>query len=48
MRELVISRGRSGYVALYSFEPVHDACLILAVRHQREAGYPQEPDQPEE
>ena len=38
LRELVISRGRSGYVALYSFEPVHDAVLILAIRHQREAG----------
>lgn len=40
LRELVISRGRSGYVALYSFEPVHDAVLILGIRHQREAGYP--------
>ena len=39
LRELVISRGRSGYVALYSFEQAHDACLILALRHQREAGY---------
>ena len=25
MRELVISRGRSGHVALYSFEPIDDA-----------------------
>ncbi len=40
LRELVISRGTTGYVALYSFEQAHDACLILAVRHQREAGYP--------
>ena len=40
LRELLISRGNSGYVALYSFEQVPDACLILAVRHQREAGYP--------
>ena len=39
LRELIISRGRSGYVALYSFERVHDAVLILAIRHQREAGY---------
>jgi plasmid stabilization system protein ParE len=39
LRELVISRGRSGYVALYSFEQVYDAVLILAIRHQREAGY---------
>lgn len=39
LRELVISRGRTGYVAIYSFEKVHDAVLILAIRHQREAGY---------
>lgn len=39
LRELVISRGRTGYVALYSFEENHDAVLILAIRHQREAGY---------
>ena len=39
LRELVISRGKSGYVALYSYEPDHDAVLILAIRHQREAGY---------
>jgi plasmid stabilization system protein ParE len=39
LRELVISRGRTGYVALYSFEEDHDAVLILAIRHQREAGY---------
>ena len=39
LRELIISRGKSGYVALYSFEEVEDTILILAVRHQREAGY---------
>lgn len=39
LRELVISRGRSGYVALYSLEEDQDAVLILAIRHQREAGY---------
>lgn len=39
LRELVISRGRTGYVALYSVEENHDAVLILAIRHQREAGY---------
>lgn len=39
LRELVISRGKTGYVALYSFEEVHDAVLVLALRHQREAGY---------
>lgn len=39
LRELVISRGRTGYVALYTFEEDQDAVLILAIRHQREAGY---------
>jgi addiction module RelE/StbE family toxin len=39
LRELVISRGRTGYLALYSFEEGQDAVLILAIRHQREAGY---------
>jgi plasmid stabilization system protein ParE len=41
-RELVISRGHSGYIALYSCERQHDTVLILAIRHQREAGYPDE------
>lgn len=39
LRELVISRGRSGYLALYSYETAHDAVFILTIRHQREAGY---------
>ncbi|HSV58901.1 MAG TPA: type II toxin-antitoxin system RelE/ParE family toxin [Variovorax sp.] len=42
MRELVISRGRSGYLALYSHEGEHDVVLVLAIRHQREAGYASE------
>ena len=39
LRELVISRGKSGYVALYRFDVARDQVLILAIRHQREAGY---------
>lgn len=39
LRELVISRGKSGYVALYRYRKPADAVLILALRHQREAGY---------
>ena len=39
LRELVISRGSTGYLALYSLEEDQDAVLILAIRHQREAGY---------
>lgn len=42
LRELVVSRGKSGYLALYSFEPSQDTILVLAVRHQREAGFIQE------
>ncbi|MDH4458946.1 MAG: type II toxin-antitoxin system RelE/ParE family toxin [Nevskia sp.] len=38
LRGLIISRGRTGYVALYSFESTQDTVLILAIRHQREAG----------
>lgn len=39
MRELVISRGRTGYLALYDYDEVRDVVLVLAIRHQREAGY---------
>ena len=39
LRELIISRGRTGYVALYSYESAFDTVLILTVRHQREAGH---------
>lgn len=39
LRELVISQGRTGYVALYTCEAEHDAILVLAIRYQREAGF---------
>lgn len=39
LRELVISHGRSGYVALYRVSPRRDRVEVLALRHQREAGY---------
>ena len=39
MRELVISRGNSGYLGLYVFDAAHDVVRILRLRHQREAGY---------
>jgi len=38
-RELLISYGKSGHVALYSYEPRQDVVLVLAIRHQTEAGY---------
>jgi len=38
-RELILSRGRYGYIAKYRWLPAEDIALILAVRHQLEAGY---------
>lgn len=40
-RELVISRGKSGYLAMYEFDPIRELVRILRIRHQRESGYPQ-------
>jgi len=40
LRELIISRGKSGCVALYSYEEAEDVVLVLTIRHQREVGYP--------
>lgn len=39
LRELVISRGRTGYLALYSHDERADIALVLAIRHQREDEY---------
>lgn len=39
LRELIISHGRSGYVALYEHSPAGDLVRVVAIRHQREAGY---------
>ena len=38
-RELVISYGKSGYIALYEFSPAAGVVRVTAIRHQREAGY---------
>lgn len=38
-RELIISSGASGYLALYRFDPALDAVSVLAVRSQRERDY---------
>ncbi len=40
LRELVISYGKTGYVALYRFLPHLEEVRVLAIRHQRELGYP--------
>lgn len=39
LRELVISHGHSGYIALYEHSAAEALIRIAAVRHQREAGY---------
>ncbi len=36
LRELMISRGRCGCVALYRYDPASDTAIVLAIRHQRE------------
>jgi len=40
LRELVISRGATGYLALYAYDEQTDIALVLRVRHQRELDYP--------
>lgn len=35
-RELVIYRGRTGYLAQYHYAPGSDEVVVLALRHQRE------------
>ena len=40
LRELVIGRGSRGYVALYRYVEKLDTVFVLAIRSQREAGYP--------
>lgn len=39
LRELVISHGRTGYVASYHYDRFEHKVLILAIKHQRENDY---------
>lgn len=39
LRELVISRGKSGYLALYQYDEPTGIVVVLAIRHQREQDY---------
>jgi plasmid stabilization system protein ParE len=39
LRELIISVGKRGFVALFHYDEVAQNVLILGIRHQREAGY---------
>ena len=38
-RELVITYGATGYLALYRYDARPDIARVLRIRHQREAGY---------
>ena len=40
LREIVISFGKTGYLALYWFVPERDEVQVLGVCHQRELDYP--------
>jgi plasmid stabilization system protein ParE len=39
IRELVVSFGQTGYIALYRFVVPQDEVRLLAIRHQREIGF---------
>jgi len=39
LRELIISRRRSGYLARYEFDQMRDLVMVARIRHQRESGY---------
>ena len=39
IRELIISYGQTGYVALYRYVGSRQEVRILAIRHQRELGF---------
>ena len=39
LRELIVLRRRSGYLARYEFDDARDLILVARIRHQRESGY---------
>jgi plasmid stabilization system protein ParE len=39
LRELIISFGTTGYVALYRFQVLGNEVRVLALRHQKEVDY---------
>jgi len=41
LRELIISRRRTGYLARYEFDLPLDLVRVARIRHQRETGYSQ-------
>lgn len=47
LRELIIGRGSSGFVALYQYVEEMDVVFVLAIKSQREAGYVRGADEPD-
>jgi len=39
IRQLIISYGKTGFVALYRFVPSRDQVRVLGIRHQRELDF---------
>ena len=39
LRELIISRQRSAYLARYAFDEARDLVCVARIRHQKESGY---------
>ena len=39
LRELVISHGKTGYIALYEYSPIEMIVRVVAIRLQQEVGY---------
>lgn len=42
MRELIITRRQSGYLAKYELDVSADIVRVVRIRHQRESGYTEE------
>ena len=42
LRELIIARRRSGYLARYAWDDALDRVMVARIRHQREVGYTDE------
>jgi plasmid stabilization system protein ParE len=42
LRELIIKRGNTGYLAQYRIDETAGVVQVARVRHQRESGYPEE------
>lgn len=42
LRELIVSRKKSGYLAKYEFDEPADIVRVVRIRHQKESGYTEE------